>query len=581
MTRLYVPILCLSLVLTTATAQIPPAGDDPKPPAVREIPPDQKAYTEASKLTDPEKKIAALEKLKKDFPDAMYATIADLSILSTMLKGLPDEKVRIRKTADAMYKAAVAKDKAASKDRVIVTTRERESAAQRIADAFLNADKFLKDGETYAKRSLDPMRQAIWISEQREAIAKRKQPIPDQNELIKRYNQARAPRLATLGRIEIKLGHDALGQKLLEESYAVTPANLVVAGALGELAAKAGNDAKALDYLIPVRLSGRPSPAANAAFETMYKKSHNGSLDGLEATLDTEYHKRFPNPMHLDAYKPTDKRSSRVVLAEVFTGSGCPPCAAADLAFDAAMERYARKDLAVVMYHQHIPAPDPMTTPQTTARYKFYAGKGVPTFAIDGKDFIGGGSREFTKNAYDKFNKDLEKELETAPEARIKVDAAVNGNTVRATAAVDDVKSDSKDLRVQILLIEKELRFNGENGIRFHPMVVRAFGGDKGGDDKGEGYALADGKGSFEAAFDIDAVSKAIKDHLDDYEAKGHRGGEPFKFAEKKYAINRGNLAVVVFVQDVKTHHILQAAWTDLGTSTGTHPTTEANNQVQ
>ena len=66
-----------------------------------------------------------------------------------------------------------------------------------------------------------------------------------------------------------------------------------------------------------------------------------------------------------------------MVLGEVFTGSGCPPCAAADVAFDAAMERYSRKDLAVVMYHVHVPRPDPMTTNETSARSKNY---GVPAY---------------------------------------------------------------------------------------------------------------------------------------------------------------------------------------------------------
>jgi hypothetical protein len=128
---------------------------------------------------------------------------------------------------------------------------------------------------------------------------------------------------------------------------------------------------------------------------------------------------------------------------------------------------------------------------------------------------------------------------------------------------------------VQILLVEKELRFNGENGIRFHPMVVRAFGGEK-----ADGYPMDAPSGSFTATFDLEAVSKGIKDHLDDYESKGHRG-ESFKFSEKKYAINRGNLAVVAFVQDTKTKHVLQAAWVDLGTA-GVRRSTEANvNLVQ
>ena len=45
-------------------------------------PPDQKARTEASKITDPAKKTMP-EKPAKDFPDGMFASIADASILST------------------------------------------------------------------------------------------------------------------------------------------------------------------------------------------------------------------------------------------------------------------------------------------------------------------------------------------------------------------------------------------------------------------------------------------------------------------------------------------------------------------
>jgi thiol-disulfide isomerase/thioredoxin len=531
------------------------------------MPADAKAYQAASRITDADKKIAALEKLKKDFPQSNYVQTADTSILSTLLKSKPDEKGRIRKTADAIYKNATAKDKEASRGATIVTTRNRETAAQQIADQYLSAAGDLKDAETWAKRSVEPMRKAVWISEQRESYDKRKQKIPPQEELEKRFDEMRANRVGTLGRIEWKLGREAQARKLLEESYAVNSTNVAVASALGEAAVKAGDDAKAIDYLVPVRLSGRAPAASNASLETLYKKTHNGSLDGLEAMLDAEYRKRFPNPVHVEAYKPDEKRSDRVVLGEVFTGSGCPPCAAADLAFDAAMERFARKDLAVVMYHQHIPRPDPMTTVETTARAKFYAVRGVPTFAVDGKDTIGGGSREMTKGIYDRLAKDLDKAMETPAAARVRLEASLVGSSVRASATVEQVKGDFKELRIQLLLVEKELRFNGENGVRFHPMVVRAFGGEK-----GEGYPVEAAGGHASAAWDLDAVSKAIKDHLDDYEAKGHRG-ESFTFLEKKYAINRGNLAVVAFVQDSKTRQVLQAAWADLATPGMNHPT--------
>lgn len=538
------------------------------------MPADAKAYQAASRITDPDKKIAALEKVKQDFPQSNYLQIADNAILSTLLKSKPDERNQIRKIADATYKRAAAKDKDASRGATIVTTRNRESAAQQLADQFLTSDMYLRDAQSWAKRSVEPMRKAVWLSEQRESFEKRKQKIPPQEELEKRFDEMRATRLGTLGRIEWKLGHEALARKLLEESYSVNSTNVAVAGALGEAAMKAGDDAKALDYLIPVRLSGRAPAATNAAFETLYKKSHNGSLDGVEAVLDTEYRKRFPNPVHAEGYLASEKRSDRMVLGEVFTGSGCPPCAAADLAFDAAMERFTRKDLAVVMYHQHIPRPDPMTTVETTARAKFYAVRGVPTFAVDGKDTIGGGSRDMTKGVYDRLVKDLDKAMETPAEARIRIDALISGNSVRANAVVDPVKADFKELRVQLLLVEKELRFNGENGVRFHPMVVRAFGGEK-----GEGYPLQAAGGNFAASFDLDVVSKAIKEHLDDYESKGHRG-ETFKFIEKKYAINRGNLAIVAFVQDSKTKHVLQAAWMDLA-APGANPSTEVNANPQ
>ena len=179
------------------------------------------------------------------------------------------------------------------------------------------------------------------------------------------------------------------------------------------------------------------------------------------------------------------------------------------------------------------------------------------------------------------FQKDLEKDLETAAEAKVKMDASLNGNTVKVSAAVDGVTGDSRNpdsqaFKVQILVVEKEIRYLGENGIRFHPMVVRAIGGEK-----GEGYSIeTGGKGTFEASFDLEAIGNDIKKQLDEYESKGHRG-EPFQFSAKKYQINRGNLAVVVFVQDDKTRHVLQAGYVDLGTSAGVGPTTEANGSVR
>jgi thiol-disulfide isomerase/thioredoxin len=590
--RLILPILGLSLVLAGVNAQetpttppaapkpaagdeakpaaTKPAGDEAKPPA-RETPPDQKAYNDISKITDPAKKIEGFEKFKKDFPDSAMVQAADAGILSTLANKMPEQTAKIRTQANAMYKAAVAKDKENSKkDGAITNTRAINTAAV-IAMNLLGANIMLKDAESWSKKSVDMMKLSLYLAEQRVAYTKRKQNVPSDEELTKRFKEMRASRLSTFGRVELKLGKTAAAKKILAESYGVNNGETAVAAALGEIAAKEGDNAKALDYLMTAKLSGRIPDSANAAFESVYKKQHNGTLDGLDAALDAEYTKRFPNPVKPEAYKPTDQRTDRIVLGEVFTGAGCPPCVAADLAFDAAMERYGAKNLTVVMYHQHIPRPDPMTNPDTQARAKSYAVSGVPTFVIDGKKTVGGGGRDNTKNRFDLITKDIDKDLDTASEAHIKVDANLTANAVKVAANVTDVKSDSKDLKVQILLVEKELRYTGENGVRFHPMVVRAMGGEK-----AEGYTItANGSGTFDANFDLEAVSKALKAHLDDYEAKGHRG-ETFKFGEKKFQINRNDLAVVVFVQDDKTKHVLQAAYVDLGTPAGTRSTNEA-----
>ena len=586
--RLSILVLCLTLLAagvnaqtaqtpasTTPTAGTPaaPAGGQARPPAAaREMPPDLKALNDAERITDPAKRIEAFEKFKKDFPESQSASMVDALILGTLAAKMPDQTAHMRQLANGMYKAATAKDKEGAKG--IVYTSRRATAAAEIADAYLTANVLLKDAESWSKKSVDLMRLPMYMAEQREAYAKRKQNTPSDADLTKRFNSQRGGRVATLGRIELKLGKTEAAKRYLEEAYAVNPDNIVVASSLGELAAKQGDNAKAYNHLIVAKLSGRISDSANAAFETAYKAQHNGSLAGLDAALDAEYEKRFPNPVQSEAYKPTEKRTDRVVLSEIFTGSGCPPCVAADLAFDAAMQRYSRKELAVVMYHQHIPQPDPMTNPDTQARAKVYAVTGVPSYTIDGKKTVGGGSREMSKNKFESIKKDIEKELEKPAEAHIKVDAALAGNAVKVSARVAEVKSDSPDVMVQILLVEKELRYTGENGIRFHPMVVRAMGGQK-----GEGYPLqGDGEQAFEASFDLVAVSAALKAHLDDYEAKGHRG-KSFKFSEKKYEINRDNLAVVVFVEDAWEQRVLQAAYVDLAPSSATRPTSEASGQ--
>lgn len=261
--RVLFSVLGLSIALSIGHAQTetpkPAPSDAPKPAPVRETPPDQKAYTDASRTMDPKAKIAALEKFKTDFPKSDMRQSADAAILSTLVKKYPNQKGRIMKQAKLMYANAEA--------------RSQGSVANEIATEFVDSGRFLGEAERYAKIGVADMQEARYVKELKDGVEKRKGKMPSEDEIAKRYHESRAVRVATLGRVEVARGQVARGQKLLEEAWAANP-NLVVVGAtLGELAYQAGDDSKALALLVPARLSGRAPEAANQALEALYKNS--------------------------------------------------------------------------------------------------------------------------------------------------------------------------------------------------------------------------------------------------------------------------------------------------------------------
>lgn len=519
------PLLSMVLVMTmalpfVALAQAP------------QMPPDQKAFTDANRIKDPAKKIEALEKFVADFPNSFNVYNGYQAIFVTLVKNFPDQKDKI------LAQAQLAIDK--TPDAI------RSFTYSTVVNTLIDAGIMLDKAEEFAQKGL----------------------AATEEELAKSAVQRRSPAQVALGRAYLKNGKTAKAEKLLKEAYAASPST-AAAEALGEIAEKKGDEAAALDYYATAAVSGKVKPESRRKLEALYRKTHSGSLDGLEAMLDAKYLKAFPNPVHDTAYQPTANRTDRTVLAEVFTGAGCPPCVAADLAFDVVMERYARKDVIVLMYHQHIPAPDPMTNPATLERAKYYGVRGVPSYTIDGSALqSGGGGREQTKNSYARYKPEIERQLEKAAEAEIKLDAALNGSTVKVNANVDKIKGDSKDLRLQVVLVEGSQRYVGENGVRFHPMVVRSIGGEKFG-----GFAVEPGKATSASwDFNIAAIVEEAKKHLDEFEQTGR--GEPFTFSEKKHEINTGDLAVVAFVQDNKTKAILQSAFVSLKTAKDATPQT-------
>src|SRR5262249_11341790 len=131
------------------------------------------------------------------------------------------------------------------------------------------------------------------------------------------------------------------------------------------------------------------------------------------------------------------------------------------------------------------------------------------------------------------------------------------GDDIDAKDAPGASKGDEPAYKLHVLLVEEMLRYTGENGIRLHPMVVRAIGGPS-----GNGFTLDPAKAEpVNASFDLAAVSADLKKNTEDFEASRSKDrDEQFTFSEKKYEINANNLSIVAFVQDEKSKKVLQAA---------------------
>ena len=103
-------------------------------------------------------------------------------------------------------------------------------------------------------------------------------------------------------------------------------------------------------------------------------------LDEEERIFDKDYAASLPL-FKVEKYPGRKPSSDRVVVMELFTGAQCPDCPPADVAFDALQKTYTPGELVLLEYHTHIPGPNPMTNPDTEARWKYYRdahGKGVP-----------------------------------------------------------------------------------------------------------------------------------------------------------------------------------------------------------
>lgn len=247
--------------------------------------------------------------------------------------------------------------------------------------------------------------------------------------------------------------------------------------------------------------------------------------------------------------KPKD--NNKVVLAELFTGSECRPCLAADVAYDKLIERYESNTLAVLEYHLHIPAPDPMTNTDAEARAKFYGVNSTPTSIIEGIDkSLAGGNKAVAKSRFNVFSATIEKFLSNDPKANISLKGSLKKKNLSVSCNSSTSELNTNDLRLHIVLAEEKVHYKGYNTVAEHRFVVRKMFPSP------EGLAFENKKElKFSTKINLNQIEDSLKIFLDKMEKRANRK----VFKEKKHQINSDNLFLVAFVQNSVTKVILQA----------------------
>jgi hypothetical protein len=325
-----------------------------------------------------------------------------------------------------------------------------------------------------------------------------------------------------------------------------------------ELAKEADRIASDADREAKANLAGLIARAAkDTGMEELAKESEARHAK-LNQELDDEYHKKVP-PFKPAVYAGRqNKKADQVVLMELFTGAQCPPCVAADVAFDALMTTYKPTEVIGLQYHLHIPGPDPLTNRDSLARQEYYGSEvqSTPSTLFNGHSQAGGGGGMANSNEkYTEYREIIDKSLEKAKGATIDVSAVRAGDQIKVVGTAKAAESggekpkgeNDKPKRVlRLALTEESVHYVGGNKLRFHHHVVRALPGGA------DGIELKGGAATIDVAINLADVKRNIEAYVSDF-------ARTRKFPNTLPEIKLENLAVVAFVQDDADKSILHA----------------------
>ena len=287
-------------------------------------------------------------------------------------------------------------------------------------------------------------------------------------------------------------------------------------------------------------------------------------LAKLETVLDQEYLTKVP-PFKPEMFGGRKEKGDRKVVFELFTGAQCPPCVAADVAFDALSKSYKPSELILLQYHLHIPGPDPLVNADTEARAEYYKVGGTPTAVFNGKKppRLSGGYMEHSEEMYGKYRKVIDPILEENSEPKLLVTATQSGNKIDIKAEVSGLKEPGEKKRLRLVLTEETIQYAGGNKLRFHHHVVRAMPGGV------EGFELKADKSQHSATVNLDELRVNLIKYLDGYAQQT----QTFPYPERPLDLK--HLKVVGLIQDDTSKEILNVLQVDISGEATTRLGTE------
>lgn len=485
--------------------------------AQRQQPPEYKELLDARKIENPKERINAFEEIKKKYPESRYASSIDRMILGAKIEASYsiEKIVKLQKETLESAEGAGQITEYLSANRQIL---EHDNVAN------FNKKKLLKTVQAYTETG--------------------KQNANDPK-ILETVNQKYVDYYKGLGKnfdVQIATAYIISGDANSGSKYLD---NYVKAGGtkdgeyyyrLGQIHGVKGNNTKAFEAFFTS--AGLDFNKADEKAKEFYEKV-NGNTTGFEAKLEA---KKAELPFHPENVKPSGTWNGKAALAELFTGSECPPCVAADLGFDGLIEAFDEKYLVVLQYHLPIPRPDPMMNPATKLRAEYYGARSTPTTIFQGESKLGGGGgKANAENKYNAYSEEIKSIIAETPIVKLKVNATLKNDIVNVSWSVD---KNPENVDYNFALVQEEVKHKGSNRLLHHKMVVKDF------------VTLGIEKN---VSFNLIESEKATEKYLQDFEKE-----RDFKFEIKRNKIDHSQLKVVFFLQDKETKKVLNAVICDV-----------------